>query len=294
MWRELLASTLRRVSAPDPRWFRLPDIACEHDVELGYLGTAGFVLRGHGHTLLLDPYVSRLGLRQLFRRRLVPDVAAIAGMFREADDVLVGHAHFDHVLDAPLICQRTGARLIGSRAVCHVGSAAGLPARQLVQTSGREDIDCGPALVRGLPAPHGKVLFGRVLFPGDITEPPPWPPNIDDLRHGQVLNWHVRFAGLTLMHVDSADYHLEELDGLRADVLCLCAAGRKFRPNYVTEIVRALRPRWVIPCHWDTMITPIDAEARLLPGIDLPGMLDEIRRAGSEPLLLPLLGRIRF
>jgi L-ascorbate metabolism protein UlaG (beta-lactamase superfamily) len=294
MLRELLASALRRVAAPDPRWFRLPDIACEHDVELCYLGTAGFLLRGHGHTLALDPYVSRLGLRALFTRPLVADAAVVADTFREVDDVLVGHAHYDHVLDAPLICQRTGARLIGSRAVCHVGRAAGLPEAQLVATSGREDIESGPAIVRGLPAPHGKVLFGRVLLPGDISEPPRWPPRIDELRHGLVLNWHVRFAGLTLMHVDSADYHTRELEGLCADVLCLCAAGRRYRPNYVLEIVRSLRPRWVIPCHWDTMITPLDAEPRLLPFLDLPGMLDEIRRAGSEPLLLPLLGRVRF
>jgi L-ascorbate metabolism protein UlaG (beta-lactamase superfamily) len=294
MWRELLGSVLRRVAAPDPRWFRLPDIACEHAVELSYFGTAGFQLRGHGHTLLLDPYVSRIGLPGLLTAPLVPDAALIAGMFREVDDVLVGHAHYDHVLDAPLICLRSGARLIGSRAVCNVGRAAGLPEAQLVTTRGREDIESGPAIVRGLPSSHGKVLLGRVLFPGDIEEPPHWPPRIEALRHGQVLNWHVRFGGLTVMHVDSADYHLSELEGLSADVLCLCAAGRKFRPNYVPEIVRALRPRWVIPCHWDTMITPLDAEPRLLPGIDLPGMFDEIRRAGSEPLPLPLLGRVLF
>jgi L-ascorbate metabolism protein UlaG (beta-lactamase superfamily) len=294
MLRELLASAVRRVAAPNPRWFRLPDIACEHDVELTYLGTAGFLLRGHGRTLALDPYVSRLGLLALLRGPLVPDAPLVSGMFREVHDVLVGHAHHDHVLDAPLVCQHTGARLIGSRAVCMVGRAAGLPERQLLATASREDIECGPALVRGLPSEHGKVLFGRVLFPGDINEPPAWPARIGALRHGLVLNWHVRLGGLSLVHVDSADYHLEELAELRADVLCLCAAGRKYRPHYVPEIVRALRPRWVIPCHWDTMITPLDAPPQLLPGIDLPGMMDEIRRAGAEPLLLPLLGRVRF
>jgi L-ascorbate metabolism protein UlaG (beta-lactamase superfamily) len=133
-----------------------------------------------------------------------------------------------------------------------------------------------------------------VIFPGDITSPPAWPPRVNTLRHGLVLNWLVRAGEFTLVHVDSADFVRAELEGLRADVLCLCAAGRRYRPRYVQEIVHLLRPRWVIPCHWDTMITPLDEEPQLLPGVDLPGMLDEIVRAGAEPLLLPLLGRTRF
>ena len=39
---------------------------------------------------------------------------------------LVGHAHHDHILDAPCVCHQTGARLIGSEDVIRVGRAAGL------------------------------------------------------------------------------------------------------------------------------------------------------------------------
>ena len=294
MWRALLESSLRRRLAPDPAWFRPRAVPVEHDVELTYLGTAGFVLRAHGRTLLLDPYVSRLGIEKLLRGPLVPDADVVTRLFPQADDVLVGHAHYDHVLDAPLICQHTGARLIGSRAVCMVGRAAGLPNAQLVSTAGREDLESGALTIRGLPSKHGKVFMGRVLFPGDITEPPPWPPRIGDLKHGLVLNWLVRAGRFTMVHVDSADYVREELEGLRADVVCLCAAGRRYRENYVQEIVHALRPRWVIPCHWDTMITPIEAPPQLLPGLDLPGMFDEITRAGAEPLPMNFFDRVLF
>jgi L-ascorbate metabolism protein UlaG (beta-lactamase superfamily) len=211
-----------------------------------------------------------------------------------ADDVFVGHAHYDHALDAPDVCRRTGARLIGARAVCMVGRAAGLPESQLLETSGREDIQSGAFRVRGLPSVHGKVVMGRVLFPGDITEPPPWPPRVNELKHGLVLNWHVQSPGFSLLHVDSADFLRSELSGVRADLVCLCAAGWRARPNYVAEAVELLRPRFVMPCHWDTMLTPADQPARMLPGLKLDVMLDEIRRAGAEPLLLPLHARLRF
>jgi len=38
------------------------------------------------------------------------------------------------------------------------------------------------------------------------------------------------------------------------------------------------------------MVTPLEAEPDLLPGVDLLGFLDEIREAGATPLLTPMLG----
>jgi L-ascorbate metabolism protein UlaG (beta-lactamase superfamily) len=285
---------LDRLAAPKAAWFRPRAIEPRAGVGLEYLGTAGFVVRGHGRTLVLDPYVSRPGVTTSLTRPLVSDGALVARLLPYADDVLIGHAHHDHILDAPALCRRTGARLIGSRAACMVGRAAGLPESQLRETAGREALASGAFTVRGLPSRHGKAIFGRVPLPGDLTEPPPWPPRITDLRHGLVLNWHIEVGGFSIVHVDSADFIDEELAGLRADVLCLCAVGRHYRPDYVKTIVSALRPRWVVPCHWDTMLTPIEATPHLIPGVDLPGMFEEIRQAGSMALPMPILGRVRF
>lgn len=280
---------------PRSEWFANPASAeTGHGLALTYLGTAGFVLRAGGHTIALDPYVTRHRVGQLLRGPLRSDTARLSRYIPRVDDVFVGHAHYDHVLDAPALCASTGARLIGSRAVCMVGRAAGLPEAKLLETCGREEIESGAFLVRGLPSRHGKLLGGRVPFPGDIEAPPAWPPRVQELRHGLVLNWHVRVGDFSLVHVDSADFVAEELRGVSADVVCLCAAGWRARPDYVAEIVGLLRPRFVLPCHWDTMITPLEAAGRMLPWVDLEGMLREILRAGVKPLLLPLLGNWSF
>ena len=263
-------------------------------VRIEYFGTAGFVLHGPSRTVVLDPYVSRPGVFTTLFRPLVPDAERIAALIPVADDVLIGHAHHDHVLDAPVLCQQTGARFIGSVDACNVARAAAVPEAQIVQTEGREDIPCGPSCtVRGLPAAHGRVYFNRVTLPGTIDTPPPLPPRFRDLRHGLVLNWFVELDGLRIVHIDSAEFFEEELKDVRCDVLCLCAIGRAYRPNYVADAVRLLKPRWVLPCHWDLFTTPIEDEPLLLPGVDVPGLLDEIRAAGSEPILLPLRGSWR-
>ncbi len=258
-----------------------------------YLGTAGFVLSDGEHTVVLDPYLTRPGLFTSLTRPLAPNAELIRQLIPHANDVLIGHAHHDHILDAPDLCKQTGARLIGSSSTYQVGIAAGLPAHQLVVTSGHEDIASGSWTVRGFPSRHGKI-FGRIPFPGDLTQPPPWPPRMSDLKHGLVLNWLVDTGSLKVMHIDSADFINQELSGHQCDVLCLCAIGRQARPDYVKDAIRLLKPRWVIPCHWDTMITPIDAEPDLLPGVDLPGFIQEIEAENVSVLLTPILGWQQF
>lgn len=274
---------LQRV--PSELWTR--DERPDAPVRLRYLGTAGFVVEADGHTVVIDPYVTRTGLRTLATGRLTPDLDRIQRIIPRADDVLVGHSHFDHVLDAPALCHQTGARLIATSDTANVARAAGLAERQILETEGREDIAIGSGFVRGLPSDHGRVYFNRVPLRGRITAPPPWPPRYTDLPHGLVLNWYLEVAGVRIVHIDSAEFFEEELEGFRADVVCLCAIGRKYRPNYVADAIRLLQPKLIVACHWDWFFTPYEAEPYCLPGVDLPGFVDEIRSAGAQAAVLP-------
>ncbi|MDG1481929.1 MAG: MBL fold metallo-hydrolase [Myxococcota bacterium] len=282
---------LRRI---DPSLYRQPVDAADPTVTLRYLGTAGFTLASAQRTIVIDPFVTRPGLLRTGLRRLVPDAEKIAQIIPHADDVIVGHAHHDHVLDSPQLCHQTGARFIGSPSACNVARAAGLPEAQIRATEGRERIACGSASVYGAPSRHGRVYFGRVTLPGVITAPPPWPPRVWDLPHGLVLNWHIEIGGLSIFHVDSAEILVEELEGLSADVVCLCAIGRRYRPNYVADAVRILKPRYVVACHWDWFFTPLEAHPVLLPGVDLPGFVAEVEAAGAEPVIMPFQGALRL
>ena len=258
--------------------------------QMRYHGTAGFTVNAEQTTVVLDPFVTRPGLLRTGLRRLKPNTALIESVFPRADAVLVGHAHHDHILDAPHVCSHTGAKFIGSPDAANVARAAGLPDSQIIETMGREDISIQNATIHGIPSRHGRVYFGRVTLPGDIPEPPAWPPRVWDLRHGHVLNWHLELGGVRVVHVDSADVIDEELKGHEADVVCLCAIGRKYRPNYAKTVIEHLKPKWVVPCHWDWFFTPYHAEPPMLPGVDLPGFIDEIRQCGAEPILLPMGG----
>ncbi len=288
----MLDSAIRALMRPfDRALCTAPPTVPAPTLNLRYLGTAGFVVthRDTGHTVVLDPYVTRTSALGTVSGPLVPDLAAIERYIPRADDVLIGHAHHDHVLDAPDLCRRTGARLIGSSSAVMVGRAAGLPESQLVETAGDEDIATGPFIARGLPSRHGRVYFGRIPLAGDITAPPPWPARMHHLRHGLVLNWQLRATGTpSIVHIDSADFIDSALVDQPCDVLCLCAIGRHGRPGYTEAALRLLKPKYVIPCHWDLFFGPLDLPAVELPGCDLAGFIDEIRAGGATPLVLDL------
>lgn len=280
------------LKSPPDHWFPRP-LDGTH-VQLTYLGTAGFILKNSERTLVLDPFINRPSLFKTLFSKLPSHPEPIRQLIPHANDVLIGHAHYDHILDAPELCKQTGARLIGSSSTLMVGRAAGLAESQMLEVKGGETIASGSWTVKALPSLHGKVAFGRIPLPGDINAPPPWPPHMSDLRHGQVFNWWIDTNGLRVVHVDSADFIEEELGKEKADVVCLCAVGRRYRPHYVRDVIQLLKPRWVVPCHWDTMMTPIDTRPDLIPSVDLPGFIDEIIRAGATPLLTPILGKQRF
>src|SRR5512139_3841262 len=96
---------------PDPRWFTKHEEPSPH-VRLRYLGTAGFVVENDDRTVVIDPFVSRPSLVDTLVRPLVSNGPLVARLLPRADDVIVGHAHHDHVLDAPTLARQTGARLI--------------------------------------------------------------------------------------------------------------------------------------------------------------------------------------
>ena len=283
------------LKAPEAGWAAAsPAQATVETLKIRLLGAGAFILSDQHRTVVLDPFISRPSLWQTFTQPLLSDPALVRQYIPQADEVLIGHAHYDHILDAPEVCKQTGARLIGSQASLMYGRSAGLFEQQMLETKGRETIDCGKWQVVGLPSIHGKALFGRVPLPGDMTTPPPYPPKFHHLRHGQVFNWWIHTGKLSVVHIDSADFIEQELQGRQADIVCLCAIGRKYRPNYVKDVVRLLKPKYIIPCHWDTMLTPIDQLPKLLPGVNIPEFLEEIKASGVEPLFMPILGELYF
>jgi L-ascorbate metabolism protein UlaG (beta-lactamase superfamily) len=240
-----------------------------------WLGTAGHIVESATTTVLIDPFVTRPGFLRMLRP-LTPDEDAIAARIPvRVDAVLCGHSHYDHLLDAPAIAKRTGAKLCGSATTAAFGRTSGVPQERLVVVPPEgATFSVGDLQIQYVPSLHGRIFLGRVPFPGEVTSPS-LPARFWHYRMGGAFGIVVRAKGVTLYHNGSADLVDAQLDGIRADVLLVGLAGRKATPNYLQRLTDKLQPRLLVPTHHDSFFGRIDGPMRLLPGIDLDGFAAE-------------------
>jgi L-ascorbate metabolism protein UlaG (beta-lactamase superfamily) len=245
-----------------------------------WLGTAAHIVETATTRILLDPFVSRPGLRQVAGAPLVPDEGAIFAMVRtRVDAILCGHSHYDHLLDAPLIAAKTGALLAGSRTTCAFGRAAGLAEDRLVLAPPEGRVfTVGDIEVRFVPSLHGRFFFGRVPTTGEALHVDALPARQRDYKMGGAFGLHLRGGGVSLYHNGSADLIDTALAGLDADVVLAGLAGRFATPDYVERLTRALRPKLVVPTHHDAFFAPLSRGLHLLPKVNLDGFVTEVQR----------------
>jgi L-ascorbate metabolism protein UlaG (beta-lactamase superfamily) len=266
--------TVQQLAAPLP----LPA-----GLELTWIGTAGFRLAYQGTVIWIDPYVTRLPLGTLVRRRVVPPSQdAVARWIDQADAVLVGHTHFDHALDVPAIAARSGCNVYGSTSLQHLMQLYGLAERAVVVEPHR-DYEVGPFKFHFVPSVHSKLQLGLgIPYSGELTCD-----HLDDLtpqayRCGQVWAICIEVAGIRIYHQGSADFIESELRDRDVDLFLCGISGRRFTPNYVEKIVAALAPKLIVPTHYDNFFRPLGDGLAMSFNVNLTGFADEVREASRD------------
>lgn len=275
---------------------RTPDLPAGLEIE--WLGVSGYRLTYEGRTLYIDPYLSRVPLSYLLRRRAaLPDPRTLDRFLPSDEDVvgvLVGHTHWDHAVDAPEIARRTGCSAYGSRSLVRLMHLHGQGERA-VEVEPYRTYELGPFEVTFVPSAHSKLLLGlAVPFAGELTCE-----QLDGLapgayRCGQVWGIRVAVAGLTLYHQGSANLIDDAVRHRGIDVFLAGIAGRNFTERYWERILPRLDPAAIVPTHYDNFFTPLGEDLELMGNARIAELGDEVGRVsgGARLLALPRLTRL--
>ena len=255
-------------------------------LSLQWLGVSGYRLTYEGASLFIDPYVSRVPLRALLLRRMaLPDPTMIdryAAVSGEVVGVLVGHTHFDHVVDVPALARRHAARAYGSASLAHLMRLHGV-GDLAVEVVPHQPYELGPFVVRFVPSRHSKLILGRwVPMDGELT--------CDHLhglvptayRCGAVYGIRIEVAGVSLYHQGSADLNDGELRDGPVDVFLAGVAGRSVTPRYWERILPRLDPRIVVPTHYDNFFSPLGAPQDFVARVKLAEVPNEVHQVARD------------
>jgi L-ascorbate metabolism protein UlaG (beta-lactamase superfamily) len=260
-----------------------------------WLGVSGYSLSFESHTLLIDPYVSRVPLSALLSRRpALPDPALIErhiGTPENCVGVLIGHTHFDHAVDAPAIAKRLGCNVYGSASLARLMRLHGCGERA-VRVTPYERYELGPFTVSFTPSAHSKLVLGlAVPFDGQLTCD-----HLDALspaayRCGDIYGIEVEVAGMTFYHQGSANLIDDALRSKGVDVFLAGVAGRGFTRDYWRRVLTRLEPRTIVPTHYDDFFRPLGGAMGFTTNVNLAHVPEEVRAVGAsfEVAALPLL-----
>lgn len=266
-------------------------------VTVQYLGVGGFLIfRGEpqkGVSILTAPLYSNPSLLEVAGDHAVrPDAELIDRLLPEAarfaKAILVGHAHFDHLMDVPYIAlhHATNANVYGSETTAHLLAttakamkAQGTSVVPLAEGEIWDELHDGRwttvtpgirvAAIRSEHSPQVALKFGRQRIPfhlwrGRVDEDlERLPRSVSEWPEGTVLAYLIDFLDgdeikFRIYYQDSGTnepigFVPERLKGGRnADLTIICVGGN-FRQliHHPEGILRNTRPRFVLLAHWE-------------------------------------------
>jgi hypothetical protein len=293
-------------------------------LEVTYLGVAGFLIRHPGGSLLTAPMFSNPSFDSvtplrfnLFRTKappIVPQPALIERLLPAAADsssmILVGHGHYDHLLDVPYIAvnRAKGAKIYGGPSIRHMLMGdPHLRADSLrlvsIDTSAAGTIDRRGAWIYShdsafrvmpLSAEHAPTVrlfgWGKLFASGTVDE------NLDSLPR-RALDWKLgepyAFIIDVLTRGDTAPafriyfqdapsapplaFPPRTLGGRGFDLAILCVAtARNVSPASPDSLLKVLRPSYVIAAHWESFFRPQTAPLMVNPTSDVDAFMNSL------------------
>lgn len=269
------ASPVARTTASEAASRAGPSATEATQLELTYLGVAGWQLRSSEHVLLIDPYFTRTPGTDL-DAPLSPDLAAIDRFApKRAEVILVGHSHYDHLLDVPTIAARTGAFVVGSQSTLNVARAAALPDARLRQAEPDHLLELPPFAVLPLASLHSLIGIPSVDIPSNIRLP------LSGKAYGEggTLAYFVTVNQRSVLFLDTANFIESALAGHHPDIAVIATGLREKVPDYTCRLMRVLEnPKLVLPTHFDAHYEPLADERTPIA----PAQLAEVAKFEQE------------
>src|SRR5256714_3888060 len=309
-----------------------------HVISMTYLGVAGLLIEHNGHVLLTAPFFSNPSLRMVIPRatrllrstpRISADTAAIERLLPRSADratvILVGHGHYDHLMDIPYIAthRATVAKIYSGPSVRHM-----LMGDSALRANGGERVVAISAAAVGRKERRGVWYYSAdsayrfmALAASHAPTYRAWRQSytftngsvdvdLDSLPHTaaewklgepyafiiDVLSDRTRAPVFRIYFQDAPSEPplgfppVEVLAERPIDLAVLCAATSSNVSNTPDSLLAVLKPLNVMLGHWEDFFRAQTLPLRLGPGTDVEALRTSLRKSlpASTGWVMPL------
>jgi L-ascorbate metabolism protein UlaG (beta-lactamase superfamily) len=296
-------------------------IGSDAPIEFTYLGTGGWIMRRGGDVVLGAPLFSNPSFLGVGLTAIEADTAAIDRAMAphdvaDAGVILVGHSHYDHLMDVPRVAERyaPSARIVGTRTAKNLlGHWSGLMDRVDLSEDHVADqesvgswIEYGPG-VRVLPlrSDHAPHFDGLELYAGTAERPLDEPPRTAaEWLGGETFAFLVDFldpSGAVAFRVYYQDAVTAPPYGFAPDALIaehavdvaiLVPATFDQVEWHPEAFVENLKPERILLGHWENFFIPIEDKTRSIMMADIEHFEARLRRVFDGEFWRPEIGTV--
>ena len=244
-------------------------------LDIKWFASATITFSAEGRTLLFDPFLPWNKAVESF------DMAQLAA----ADDILITHGHFDHLIDVPRVIADGKALVYCSPEAAASLHREGVAKDRIKIVNPGDTFTLGPFHVRVLKGKH--IVFDRKLLLKTFISPRMfiYPRNMYRMLRetpkypaGQVLVYELMVKDKKILHFGSLNADNTENYPIGVDIMTLPFQGRSDINKYALEFVQSFKPEMLYLHHFDDTFPPISSTVATADFKEAAGKLSQSMR----------------
>ncbi len=242
-----------------------------------FLGTSVLLFDDGVDQIMIDCHVTRpsflrCGLGQLVTDEKMAESVIDKYSINRLRGIFVSHSHYDHVMDIPYFAGKCNADVYGSESTLNVARGGDIPEEGLHLYEDGKCFEIGEFRITIIKSLHARTGWYNDDLGEVIDKPLKQPARKKDYKEGGSYDFVIENPQQRIVVRTSCSYIEGEFDEIEADYLFLGIGGlsrenAEWRERFFTETVGKIRPKMVIPIHWENFGVSLEKPVCAMPRI---------------------------